>query len=188
MRLATHAMFRDFVLGANDYLRGKVGPKGETLEGRLEFFDAGGDPRELMEYMVKSKSHLKCSTHPAHMPTSPRSCYPDDVLTPDPGLVPGIGSLINGDIGAKRRMTATYIKGFYNSTFFPDRRNGAFAADAIISNPPAFAHIHVAQSLGIPLHMSFSKFQGLCLSDTHYSHALDAYPGIQAPTRDGQAV
>lgn len=53
-------------------------------------------------------------------------------------------------------MTAEYIKGFYKATFFPDARNGPFAADAIISNPPAFAHIHVAQCLGIPLHMSFS--------------------------------
>lgn len=33
-----------------------------------------------------------------------------------------------------------------------------FAADAIISNPPAFAHIHCAEALGIPLLLSFSKF------------------------------
>lgn len=76
--------------------------------------------------------------------------------------MPGIGSIVNGDISAKRKMTAEYIKGFYKSTFFPDARNGPFAADAIISNPPAFAHIHVAQCLGIPLHMSFSEsFVGL---------------------------
>ena len=75
----------------------------------------------------------------------------------DPGLMPGVGSIINGDITAKKKMTATYIKGFYNSTFFPDRKNGPFAADAIISNPPAFAHVHVAEAMGIPLHMSFSE-------------------------------
>jgi len=73
--------------------------------------------------------------------------------------MPGIGSIINGDIASKRKMTAAYLKGFYNSTFFPDRRNGPFAADAIISNPPAFAHIHVAEALGIPLHMSFSEYR-----------------------------
>ena len=33
----------------------------------------------------------------------------------------------------------------------------SFAADAIISNPPTFAHIHCAEALGIPLHLSFSE-------------------------------
>lgn len=86
--------------------------------------------------------------------------------------MPGIGSMINGDIKSKRQMTAAYLKGFYNSTFFPDRRNGPFAADAIISNPPAFAHIHVAEALGIPLHMSFSEF--LALSERVRSKISDA--------------
>ena len=71
--------------------------------------------------------------------------------------------MINGDIKSKRKMTAAYLRGFYTSTFFPDRLNGPFAADAIISNPPAFAHIHVAEALGIPLHMSFSAFVALPL-------------------------
>jgi hypothetical protein len=54
-------------------------------------------------------------------------------------------------------MTKVLLKGFYNSTFFPDSRNGPFAADAIISNPPAFAHVHIAEALGLPLHMTFSE-------------------------------
>lgn len=28
-----------------------------------------------------------------------------------------------------------------------------FIADAIIANPPSFAHVHIAERLGIPLHM-----------------------------------
>lgn len=55
VRLATHGEFKDFVLKANEHLVGLVGPRGEVLEGKLEFFDAGGDPRELMAYMVKSE-------------------------------------------------------------------------------------------------------------------------------------
>jgi hypothetical protein len=55
VRLATHGEFKDFVLKANEQLVGLVGPRGEALEGKLEFFDAGGDPRALMAYMVKSK-------------------------------------------------------------------------------------------------------------------------------------
>lgn len=58
VRLATHGEFRDFVLQANTHLKGYRGPSGEPLEGKLEFFDAGGDPRELMAYMVKSELHL----------------------------------------------------------------------------------------------------------------------------------
>lgn len=54
VRLATHSDFRDFVLSANSRLRGKT-RDGVDLEGRLEFFDAGGNPKELMAYMVKSK-------------------------------------------------------------------------------------------------------------------------------------
>ena len=44
-------------------------------EHGLEFFDVGGDPQELMSYMVKN-----------------------------PGLMPGMESLTNGDIGKKRKV------------------------------------------------------------------------------------
>ena len=72
--------------------------------------------------------------------------------------MPGLTSLTNGDIGSKRRMTQDFLKGFYRSTFFPDPATGQpFAADALISNPPAFAHIHVAEALGLPLLMTFSE-------------------------------
>lgn len=66
-------------------------------------------------------------------------------------------TLKNGDVGDKRRMTAVMLDGFWESTFHPDPVSGKpFAVDAIISNPPAFAHIHVAEALGVPLMMSFS--------------------------------
>jgi hypothetical protein len=31
-----------------------------------------------------------------------------------------------------------------------------FVADAIIANPPSFAHLHCAEKLGIPLHLMFT--------------------------------
>ena len=31
-----------------------------------------------------------------------------------------------------------------------------FVADAIIANPPSFAHVHIAEKLGIPLHLTFT--------------------------------
>jgi hypothetical protein len=56
---------------------------------------------------------------------------------------------------------AQMMKKFYRSTFMPcPQTGGPFAAEAIISNPPAFAHIHTAEALGIPLTMSFSGSAG----------------------------
>lgn len=57
VRIATHPDFKDFVLDANTRLKGLQGKDGEDLEGKLEFFDIGGDPKALMAYMVKSE-HL----------------------------------------------------------------------------------------------------------------------------------
>jgi sterol 3beta-glucosyltransferase len=55
-------------------------------------------------------------------------------------------------------MTATMLDGFWESTFAPDPVTGKpFAVDAIISNPPAFGHVHIAEALGVPLMLSFSK-------------------------------
>ncbi|WWC91963.1 uncharacterized protein L201_006916 [Kwoniella dendrophila CBS 6074] len=111
VRIATHPDFKDFV-----------------VEGKLEYFDVGGNPKELMAYMVKN-----------------------------PGLLPGMASLTNGDIGSKRKMTAEMLEGFHKSTYTPDLITGKpFAADAIISNPPVFGHIHIAEALGLPLHMTFT--------------------------------
>ncbi|ESU10745.1 hypothetical protein FGSG_12643 [Fusarium graminearum PH-1] len=72
VRLATHDIFENFV-----------------RESNLEFYPIGGNPAELMSYMVKN-------------PGNP------------------------------------------------------FVADAIIANPPSFAHVHCAQALGIPVHLMFT--------------------------------
>ncbi|CUA72150.1 Sterol 3-beta-glucosyltransferase UGT80A2 [Rhizoctonia solani] len=112
VRIATHGTFRSFVTGAG-----------------LRFFDIGGDPEQLMSYMVRN-----------------------------PGLMPGLESLTNGDIGMKRKMVAEYLDGCWKACYEPDEDEDqlSFAADAIISNPPAFAHIHCAEALGIPLQLSFT--------------------------------
>ena len=56
------------------------------------------------------------------------------------------------------------INGCWLSCHSPCPRTGrTFAADAIISNPPTFAHVHCAEALGIPLLMSFSKFLSFIL-------------------------
>ncbi|KAG8920357.1 hypothetical protein FRC02_000954 [Tulasnella sp. 418] len=111
VRLATHETFRGFVKATD-----------------LEFYPIGGDPAELMSYMVKN-----------------------------PGLMPGFASLTNGDISKKRKMLAEILEGCWKACYKPDGETGQrFIADAIISNPPAFAHVHCAEALGIPLHLSFT--------------------------------
>ncbi|KAJ3846924.1 glycosyltransferase family 1 protein [Lentinula lateritia] len=111
IRIASHGTFRSFVHDAG-----------------LEFFDIGGDPQELMSYMVKN-----------------------------PGLIPGFESLTNGDIGRKRKMLSTMMEGCWKSCHSTDPQTGRpFVADAIISNPPAFAHIHCAEAMGIPVLLTFT--------------------------------
>ncbi|KAJ5492819.1 hypothetical protein N7539_001565 [Penicillium diatomitis] len=111
VRLATHDAFENFV----------------TSSG-LEFYPIGGDPADLMAYMVKN-----------------------------PGLIPSIESLQAGDIQRKRIMVREMLRGCWRSCVDPDMHTRApFVADAIIANPPSFAYIHCAQALSIPVHLMFT--------------------------------
>ncbi|KAF7715323.1 Sterol 3-beta-glucosyltransferase [Penicillium ucsense] len=111
IRLATHSVFESFV-----------------LDSGLEFYPIGGDPTELMAYMVKN-----------------------------PGLIPQMKSLREGEIQRKRKMVAAMLQGCWNSCIGDDPLSKVpFVADAIIANPPSFAHIHCAQALSVPLHLMFT--------------------------------
>ncbi|KAF4335646.1 UDP-glucose sterol transferase [Fusarium beomiforme] len=111
VRLATHDVFDNFVRGSG-----------------LEFYPIGGDPAELMAYMVKN-----------------------------PGLIPSMKSLAAGEIQKKRDMMQWMLQEFWHSCLRADPLTGLpFVADAIIANPPSFAHIHCAQALGIPVHLMFT--------------------------------
>ncbi len=136
VRLATHPTFRGFV-----------------EENGLEFFSIGGDPAELMAFMVKN-----------------------------PGLMPGMDSLRAGDVGKRRKGMYEIVQGCWRSCIevgdgtgmrasdddldfrssldsgilMDDPSAKPFVADAIIANPPSFAHVHCAERLGIPLHLMFT--------------------------------
>jgi UDP:flavonoid glycosyltransferase YjiC (YdhE family) len=135
VRIATHPTFRDFV----------------TSNG-LEFFSIGGDPAELMAFMVKN-----------------------------PGLMPGMDSLKSGDVGKRRKGIYEIVTGCWRSCIEAGDGTGVqisddsmdtrsydsrisnfdptqkpFVADCIIANPPSFAHVHLAEKLGIPLHLMFT--------------------------------
>ncbi|KAI1119263.1 hypothetical protein F5Y14DRAFT_397185 [Nemania sp. NC0429] len=136
VRLATHATFQKFV-----------------EENGLEFFAIGGDPAELMAFMVKN-----------------------------PGLMPGLGALKTGEIARRRKGIEEIIMGCWRSCIetgdglgpaprfsrrdedlpseavpvIGNSSHRPFVADVIIANPPSFAHIHVAEKLGVPLHLMFT--------------------------------
>ncbi|KOS23446.1 Sterol 3-beta-glucosyltransferase UGT80B1 [Escovopsis weberi] len=136
VRIATHPTFQAFV-----------------EDNGLEFFSIGGDPAELMAFMVKH-----------------------------PGLMPGLDALRSGEIKKRRDGVQEMLLGCWRScieagdglgpppqtqgryeTWDPaaalpggDAAQVPFVADAIIANPPSFAHIHIAEKLGIPLHMMFT--------------------------------
>ncbi|TVY20598.1 Sterol 3-beta-glucosyltransferase [Lachnellula arida] len=123
VRIATHPAFRDFV----------------QKDSGLDFFSVGGDPAELMAFMVKN-----------------------------PGMIPTMETFKKGEVGRRRNQMAEMFEGFWRACInaTDDEKDvnnvkmmGAkdpFIADAIIANPPCFAHIHCAERLGIPLHLMFT--------------------------------
>ncbi|KAI0473713.1 hypothetical protein GGR56DRAFT_546540 [Xylariaceae sp. FL0804] len=136
VRIATHATFQKFV-----------------EDNGLEFFCIGGDPAELMAFMVKN-----------------------------PGLMPGVDALTSGEVSKRRKGIEQIVLGCWRSCIEVgdglgpaprfgrrnqegtastppvegDATHKPFVADAIIANPPSFAHIHVAEKLGVPLHLMFT--------------------------------
>jgi UDP:flavonoid glycosyltransferase YjiC (YdhE family) len=130
VRICTHPNFKDFV-----------------EENDLEFFSIGGDPEKLMSYMVRN-----------------------------PGVIPSFESMKAGDVGDRREEIAEMLEGCWRactqggngidpirlpqvnkiSTETIMKLPDPFVADAIISNPPAYANIHIAEKLAVPLHMMFT--------------------------------
>ncbi|TKA79201.1 hypothetical protein B0A49_03186 [Cryomyces minteri] len=123
VRIATHPAFKKFV----------------EKDSGLDFFSVGGDPSELMAFMVKN-----------------------------PGLIPSMETVRAGEIGKRRAAMYEMFQGMWRACINAtddehDKENmkmmgdkHPFVADAIIANPPSFAHIHIAERLGITLHMMFT--------------------------------
>jgi sterol 3beta-glucosyltransferase len=78
-------------------------------------------------------------------------------MVKNPGVIPTLETLRGGEISKKRKMVKEMLKGCWRSCIEPDPvTNIPFVAEAIIANPPSFAHVHCAQALGVPVHLMFT--------------------------------
>ncbi|XP_019264597.1 PREDICTED: sterol 3-beta-glucosyltransferase UGT80B1 isoform X2 [Nicotiana attenuata] len=69
------------------------------------------------------------------------------------GLIPSAP----GEISVQRKQIKAIIESLLPACTEPDTETGEpFRAQAIIANPPAYGHAHVAEALGVPLHIFFT--------------------------------
>ncbi|XP_044511996.1 sterol 3-beta-glucosyltransferase UGT80B1-like isoform X2 [Mangifera indica] len=62
-----------------------------------------------------------------------------------------------GEISIQRKQLKAIIESLLPACTEPDMETGVpFRAQAIIANPPAYGHAHVAEALGVPLHIFFT--------------------------------
>eukprot|EP00164_Ancoracysta_twista_P002864 GFYU01003814.1.p1 GENE.GFYU01003814.1~~GFYU01003814.1.p1 ORF type:complete len:819 (-),score=269.28 GFYU01003814.1:92-2548(-) len=68
------------------------------------------------------------------------------------GFIPGSVA----EVQEKRNMIQEIVESTWGACTMPDGDGPPFVAEAIISNPSTFGHIHVAEKLCVPLHMFFT--------------------------------
>ncbi|CAN6438827.1 unnamed protein product [Victoria cruziana] len=78
------------------------------------------------------------------------------------------------DISLQRKQIRAIIDSLLPACTEPDIDSGTpFRAQAIIANPPAYGHVHVAEALGVPIHIFFT----MPWTPTHeFSHPLARVP------------
>ena len=106
-------------------------------------------------------------------------------MVKNPGLMPSMKSLRSGEIQEKQKIVAEMLRGCWSSCIDPDPISGRpFVAEAIIANPPSFAHIHCAQALGIPLHLMFTM---PWTSTGAFSHPLANFTNKEKTQGEGRS-
>ena len=142
VRLATHLTFKDFV-----------------EDNGLEFFNIGGDPAALMAFMVKNPGLMPgfdtlrsgdVGKRRKEIATMIKGCWRSCIETGD-----GTGPEASDETFEEWMEWSRVHQAMYDPHPM-DIRRAPFIADAIIANPPSFAHIHCAEKLGCPLHLMFT--------------------------------
>ena len=134
-RLATHAAFKEWVVA--------------KAQGQFEFYPLAGNPSQLASYMTKMEGRV----------------FPKDLtelqemLTALPSNQSMLRNILSSTLPA---ATSTFATAHSTpspsaSTTTTNDSRPPFLAEAMIANPVAFGAIHVAQGLGIPLHMMFPQ-------------------------------
>lgn len=78
-------------------------------------------------------------------------------MVKNPGIIPKLSAVKAGEIPKKRQMIGEMLRGCWRSCIDADPESKTpFLAEAIIANPPSYAHVHCAQALGVPLHIMFT--------------------------------
>jgi sterol 3beta-glucosyltransferase len=140
VRIATHREFRPMVEKAG-----------------LEFYPLGGNPHEMMEYIVKTGGSI--------LPTRLDQLWED--------------------VPKKRAMIAEILASTWRACTEADpEQPGArpFRADLIVANPPSYGHIHCAEALHIPLHMIFTMPWSATRSYPHPFAQID--PSVHRPVEN----
>lgn len=162
VRIATHTEYRDVV----------------TSEG-LKYYPLAGDPRKLSEYMVKTGGRLM----PDLTSAEERAAIPEKMLMlkeithstwpactqPDPEdetAEPFVVSESLGSTGLKPMSCVVCVLCQHDMSLcyccvslllYYAIVLVALQAEAIISNPVSYGHIHCAEALCIPLHIMFPQ-------------------------------
>jgi UDP:flavonoid glycosyltransferase YjiC (YdhE family) len=140
VRIATHREFRPMVERAG-----------------LEFYPLGGNPHEMMEYIVKTGG----------------------------SIIPTRLDQLWEDVPKKRAMIAEILVSTWRACTEADPEPpGArpFRADLIVANPPSYGHIHCAEALHIPLHMIFTMPWSATRSFPHPFAQID--PSVHRPVEN----
>lgn len=148
-RLATHAAFQEWVVS--------------NSADRFEFYPLAGDPTELASYMTKMEGRV----------------FPKDLTELQDMLnaLPSNQSMLRNILSSTLPAATSSVKHEDPTTTTSSNKTSCgrppFLAEAIVANPVAFGAIHIAQGLGIPLHMMFP--QPWCATK-RWPHPLALHP------------